>query len=70
MKQNYTAILYRASTGPEQGFACVLFPHKENPVFITGFPGDETGFSQWEKVLICSVFIDRFDIYIATFCSE
>ena len=31
-----TAIPYRASTGPEQSFPCVLFPHKENPVFITG----------------------------------
>ena len=39
-KINYTAIPYRASTGPEQGFPCVLFPHKEKPVFITGFPGD------------------------------
>jgi hypothetical protein len=44
-----TAILYRASTGPEQGFPCVVFPqvmktgfsllkilHRENPDFITG----------------------------------
>jgi hypothetical protein len=36
----YTAIPYRASTGPEQGFPCVVFPHREKPVFITGFPGD------------------------------
>ena len=41
----YTAIPYRASTGPEQGFPCVVFPHRENPVFIAGFPGYETGFS-------------------------
>ena len=32
---------YKASTGPEQGFPCVVFPHREklhreNPVFITG----------------------------------
>jgi hypothetical protein len=40
----YTAILYRASTGPVQGFPCVLFPHREKPVFIAGFPGDENRF--------------------------
>ena len=36
-----TAIPYRVSSGPEQGFPCVLFPHREKPVFITGFTGDE-----------------------------
>ena len=30
--------------GPEQGFLCVVFPHRENPVFITGFQGDENRF--------------------------
>ena len=40
----YTAIPYRASTGPEQGFPCVVFPHRENPVFIAGFPVDESRF--------------------------
>ena len=25
-------------TGPVQGFPCVVFPHKEKPVFITGNP--------------------------------
>ena len=40
----YTAIPYRASTGPEQGFPCVVFPHREKPVFITGFPDDENRF--------------------------
>ena len=39
-----TAIPYRASTGPEQGFPCVVFPHREKPVFNTGFPGDENRF--------------------------
>ena len=39
-----TAIQYKASTGPEQGFPCVLFPHREKPVFITGFPGDGNRF--------------------------
>jgi hypothetical protein len=37
----YTAIPYRASTGLEQGFPCVIFPHREKPVFNTGHPGDE-----------------------------
>ena len=41
---NYTAIPYRASTGPEQGFPCVVFPYRENPVFIAGFPVDENRF--------------------------
>ena len=46
----HTAIPYRASTGPEQGFPCVLFPHREKPVFVTGMglqctksPGGSTG---------------------------
>ena len=36
----YTAI----PTGPEQGFPSVVFPHRENPVFIAGFPVDENRF--------------------------
>ena len=36
----FTAIPYRASTGSEQGFPCVVFPYRENPVFIAGFPVD------------------------------
>ena len=44
----YTAIPYRASTGPEQGFPFVVFPHREKPVFITGFPVDENRFSLLE----------------------
>ena len=43
-KYHYTAIPYRASTGPEQGFPCVVFPHRGKPVFNTGFPGDENRF--------------------------
>ena len=35
---------YRASTGPEQGFSFVVFPHREKPVFNTGYPGDENRF--------------------------
>jgi hypothetical protein len=43
---SHTAILYiyRASTGPEQGFPCVVFPHREKFVFVTGFPGNENRF--------------------------
>ena len=41
---DFTAIPYRASTGPEQAFPCVVFPQSENPVFITGFPVDENRF--------------------------
>ena len=44
VSNKYTAIPYRASTGPEQGFPCVVFPHREKPVFITGFPGDGNRF--------------------------
>ena len=34
----------QSRTGPEQGFPCVLFPYREKPVFITGFPGDGNRF--------------------------
>ena len=34
----------QSRTGPEQGFPCVVFPHREKPVFITGFPGDKNRF--------------------------
>ena len=44
----YTAIPYRASTGPEQGFPCVVFPHREKPVFISCDPSYEIGFSLLE----------------------
>ena len=39
-----TAIPYWASTGPEQGFPCVVFPRREKPVLIAGFPVDENRF--------------------------
>ena len=39
-----TAIPYRASTGPEQGFPCVLFPHREKPVYISWDPCNENRF--------------------------
>ena len=40
----YTAIPYRARTGPEQGFPGVVFPHRENPVFISCDPCYENMF--------------------------
>ena len=40
----FTAIPYRASTEPEQGFPCVLFANREKPVFITGIPANENRF--------------------------
>ena len=43
-KHLFTTIPYIASTGPEQGFPCVVFPHREKLVFNTGFPGDENRF--------------------------
>ena len=45
---DYTAIPYRVSTGPEQGFPFVLFPNREKPFFITGIPAMKTGFSLFE----------------------
>ena len=41
---SYTAIPYRVSTGPEQGIPCVVFPHRENPVFISWDPCNENRF--------------------------
>ena len=42
--KEYTAIPYRVSTGPEQGFSCVLFPNREKPVFITRIPANGNRF--------------------------
>ena len=44
IKGSCTAIPYRVSTGPEQGFPCVLFPNREKPVFITGIAANENRF--------------------------
>ena len=38
------AVLIEFSTGPVQGFPCVVFQHREKPVFIAGFPVDENRF--------------------------
>jgi hypothetical protein len=48
--QYYTAIPYRASRGPEQGFPCVVFPHSKNPVFISWDTVMKTGFSLMEII--------------------
>ena len=63
----YTAIPYRASTGPEQGFPCVVFPHREKPVFITGFPDDENRFFPVGNTTLgkpCFHYRDGFTVYI------
>ena len=51
-----TAIPYRASTGPEQGFPCEVFHTGKNlfslqgtPVLIAGTPVFITGISLWEN---------------------
>ena len=43
----HTAILYRVSTGPEQGIPCVVFPHRENPVFISWDPCNENRLAKY-----------------------
>ena len=44
-KQLHTAIPYRASTGPVQGFPCVVFPTRKNLFPSPGNPVIKTGFS-------------------------
>ena len=41
----YTAIPYRASTGPEKGFLCEVFSLQGTPVLIAGIPVFITGIS-------------------------
>ena len=41
MKRFRTAIPYRVSTGPEQGFPCLVFPNSEKPVFSSWDPCNE-----------------------------
>ena len=36
-----TAIPYMVSAGPEQGFPCVVFPHREKPVLSSWDPYNE-----------------------------
>ena len=51
--------------GPEQGFPCVVFPHREKPVFITGFLGDENRFFPVRKTTQgkpCSHYRDGFAV--------
>ena len=62
-----TAIPYRASTGPEQGFPCVVFPHREKPVFIAGFPVDENRFfpvGNTTQGKPCFHYRDGFAVYV------
>ena len=54
----FTAILYRASTGPEQDFPCEVFHTGKNlfslqgtPVLIAGTPVFITGISLWENFI-------------------
>ena len=62
----YTAIPYRVSTGPEQGFPCVLFPNREKPVFITGIPANGNRFFPVRKSTQgkpCFHYRDGFAVY-------
>ena len=62
----YTVIPYRARTGSKQGFPCVVFLHRENPVFITGFPGDDNRFfpvGNTTQVKPCFHYRDGFAVY-------
>ena len=70
MNGHHTAIPY--SKGPERGFPCVLpcvlFPHREKPVFITGFPGDGNRFFPVGKSTqgkSCFHYRDGFAVYLA-----
>ena len=54
-------------TGPEQGFPCVVFPHREKPVFIAGFPVDENRFfpvGNTTQGKTCFHYRDGFAVYI------
>ena len=62
----HTAIPYRVSTGPEQGFPCVLFPNRENPVFIAGIPANANRFFPVRKSTQgkpCFQYRDGFAVY-------
>ena len=62
-----TAILYKAGTGPEQCFPCVVFPHREKPVFIAGFPVDENRFfpvGNTTQGIPCFHYRDGFAVFI------
>ena len=49
-RQYHTAIPYRASIGPVQGFPCVAFPHREKMFTLAGIPVMKTGFSLLEII--------------------
>jgi hypothetical protein len=63
----YTAIPYRASTGPEQGIPCVVFPHMEKPVFISWYPCNGNRFfpvGNTTQGKPCFHYRDGFAVYI------
>ena len=60
----------KASTGPEQGFPCVVFSHRENPVFIAGIPVDENRFfpvGNTTQGKPCFHYRDGFAVYLPTY---
>ena len=70
---SHTAIPYRASTGSEQGFPCVVFPHREKLVFIAGFPVDGNRFfpvGNTTQGKLCFHYRDGFavQIFFSVFC--
>ena len=61
----------QSRTGPVQGFPCVVFPHREKPAFITGFPGDENRFFPVRKTTQgkpCFHYRDGFAVYLCLDC--
>ena len=63
---HHTAFPYRASTGPEQGFPCVVFPHREKPVFISQDPCNKKRFFPVRKTTQgkpCFHYRDGFAVY-------
>ena len=63
----HTAIPYRVSTGPEQGFPCVVFPHREKPVFSSWDPCNENRIfpvGNTTQGKLCFHYMDGFAVYI------
>ena len=54
-------------TGPVQGFAFVVFPHRENPVFISWDPCNENRFfpvGNTTQGKPCSLYRDEFAVKV------
>ena len=65
----HAAIPYRARTGPEQGFPCLVFPHMENPVFISWDSCNENRFIPDGNTIQgnpCFHYRDRFAVKVCT----